>query len=198
MNITQTCLTKILLSVLRTAYVYIFRFLTGFFFFCGCATKQSKQNSVKGKFFHHSSFKNNVNSRLQLYTEALHSDDFILFTSAQVVPDRRTLSKNNAPCVLLSLTLAHPFLNGCCLVGVCFLGFDRAFFLLFVGFLQPLITDSFEFKPAIIIGRWLTSAKLRTQSRCLLPWFINFFDRSGSAVYFSPGNGLKYAIVNKQ
>ena len=33
----------------------------------------------------------------------------------------KTTSKYNTPCVLLSLT--HPFLNGCCLVRVCFLGF---------------------------------------------------------------------------
>ena len=32
-------------------------------------------------------------------------------------------SKNNAPCVLHSLMPTRPFLNGCCLVGVCFLGF---------------------------------------------------------------------------
>ena len=37
---------KILLSILRTAYVRIFRFLTRLF--CGCTTNQSKQSSVKG------------------------------------------------------------------------------------------------------------------------------------------------------
>ena len=37
------------------------------------------------------------------------------------------------------------FLIGCCLVGACFL----AFFLLFVYFMQLLVTESFEFKPAI-------------------------------------------------
>ena len=36
---------------------------------------------------------------------------------------QNTFSKNNAPCVLLSLMPTRPFLNGCCLVGVCFFGF---------------------------------------------------------------------------
>ena len=96
------------------------------FFFCGCTTNQSKQISVEGQFFYHSSCKNSVWSHIFNYTDALHSDDFILFTSAQVILNQRlrnTFSKNNAPCVLLSLMPMRPFLNGCCLVGVCFLGF---------------------------------------------------------------------------
>ena len=49
-----------------------------------------------------------------------------LFTSAKVILDQRpqnTFSKNNSSCVLLSLIPTRSFLNGCCLVGVCFLGF---------------------------------------------------------------------------
>ena len=67
-----------------------------------------------------------MNSHLQFITDALHSDDLILFTSAKVDLDRRphnTYSKNNAPCVLLLLIPTRLFLNSCCLVGACFLGF---------------------------------------------------------------------------
>ena len=55
-----------------------------------------------------------------------HSDAFSLFTSAKVVPGQRLhniFSKRNTSCVLLWLMLTRPFLNSCCLHGVCFLGF---------------------------------------------------------------------------
>ena len=94
-------------------------------FFCGCTTNQSKWSSVKGQFFYHSSCKNNVWIHIFNYTHSLHLDNFILFTSAKVVPDwtpQNTFSTNNAPCVLLSLIPMCPFLNSC-LVEVCFLGF---------------------------------------------------------------------------
>ena len=98
--------------------------------FCGCTTNQSEQNSVKGQFFYHSASKKQcVNSHLQFNTHALHSDDFMLFMSAKVVLDQKpqnTFSKNNASCVLLSLIPMHPFLNGCCLIRVCFLGFAHS------------------------------------------------------------------------
>ena len=79
------------------------------------------------------------------YTDALHSDDFILSTSAEVVLDRRpqnTFSKNNAPCVLLSLMPMRPFLNGCCLVRVCFLGFVHSSSSLSVSCSQLSLTAS--------------------------------------------------------
>ena len=91
----------------------------------GCSNNQSKQNSVKGKFFYHSSCKNSMWTHIFNYTDTLHSDNFILLISVKVVLDRRhqnTFSKNNTLCVLLSLTPTCPFLNSC-LVGVCFLGF---------------------------------------------------------------------------
>ena len=52
--------------------------------------------------------------------------DFIFFTSVKVVLEQRpqdTFSRNNAPCVLLSLMPTCPFLNSSCLVTVCLLGF---------------------------------------------------------------------------
>ena len=96
-----------------------------FFFFCDCTTNQSKQNRIKGQFFYYSSCKNSVSTHIFNYTDALHSDDLILFTPAKVVLVRRpqnTFSKNNAPCVPLSLMPTCPFLNGSCLVGGFFLG----------------------------------------------------------------------------
>ena len=116
---------KTLLSVLRKAAVRIFRFWPDFFF-CWCTTNHSKRSSVKGQFFYYSSCKKSVWTHIFNYTEALHSENFILLTSANVVLDRRplnTFSKTNALCVLLSLMPTCPFFNVCGLVGVCFLGF---------------------------------------------------------------------------
>ena len=74
---------QILLSVLLTAYVCIFRFLTGLF----ADAPPINQNSVKGKLFYHSYCKNRVRTHIFNYTDALHSDDYILFTSAKVILD---------------------------------------------------------------------------------------------------------------
>ena len=41
----------------------------------------------------------------------------------KVIFNQRPQNKNNAPCVLLSLMPTRPFVNSCCLVGVCFLSF---------------------------------------------------------------------------
>ena len=59
---------KILLSVLQTACIRIFRFLARFF--CGYSTNQSKQKSVKGQFFFHSYCKNSVWTHIFNYTDA--------------------------------------------------------------------------------------------------------------------------------
>ena len=103
--------------------VHIFRFFTGFF--CGSPPLSQNKTVSKVNFFYHSSCKNNVRTHIFTYTETLHSDDFILFTFVKVILNWRThntFSKSNAPCVLFSL-MPPPFLNDCCLVAVCFLGF---------------------------------------------------------------------------
>ena len=114
----QTCLFQnTSVSTPKSLSPY-FRFLTGFFW--GCTTNQSKQNSVKGQCFCHSSCKNSVSTHIFNYIDSLHFDDFILFTSAKVVLHQRpqnTFSKNNAPCLLLSLMPTRPFLNICSLVA---------------------------------------------------------------------------------
>ena len=73
----QACLPpQMLLWVLQTACVTIFRFLTGLF--CRCATNQSRQKSIKGQFFYHLSCKQIakcMNSHFQLHrhTVKLHT-----------------------------------------------------------------------------------------------------------------------------
>ena len=138
-----------------------------------------------------------MNSHLQFNTDTLHSDDFVLFTSAKVVLDRRpqnSFSKNNAPCVLLSLMLTHPFLNSCCLVGVCFLGFlhSSSSSSVSCSHLSPTALNS---NPSCI-GRWLTSVKHRCEVD--VHWFNKLFEPVRTGHIFQPGNGLKYANVNKQ
>ena len=101
------------------------RFFTGFF---ADAPPISQDKTVAKVNF---SVSDHVRTVLELTssiinTDTLHLDDFILFTSAKVFLDQRpqnTFSKNNAPCVLLSLMLTCPFLNGCCMVRVYFLDF---------------------------------------------------------------------------
>ena len=64
-----------------------------------------------------------MNSHLH-YTDALNSDNFILFASAKVVLDQRLqniFSKSNS--VLLLLMPTCPFFNSCYQVRICFLGF---------------------------------------------------------------------------
>ena len=66
-----------------------------------------------------------------------------------------------------------------------------AFFLLFVGFVQPLVINSFIFKPAITEDgfRKALNAKL------MFIGLKNLVDQTGSAIYFRLRNGLKYANV---
>ena len=86
---------KILLSVLQTACVCIFRFLTGFLFY-GYTTNQSKQKKVSKDNF---SIIHLIRTVCELTLSTMqthyrtgtlwHSDAFILFTSAKVVLDQR-------------------------------------------------------------------------------------------------------------
>ena len=118
--------------------------------------------------------KNCANSHLQFNTDALRSDNFILFMSVKVVLDRRpqnTFSKNNAPCGLLSLMPTRPFLNGCCLVGVCFLGFvqSSSSSSISCSHLSPTALKS----NLPCEGRWLTSVKL--SCKVDVHWFNKLF-----------------------
>ena len=127
----------------------IFDWIFFFFFFDGCTINQSKQSSVNGQFFYYSSCKNRMWTHIFNYTEALHSDDFNLFTSAKVVLNRRAvehfLQKQCTVCA--AFADAHASFLERLLSGRSLFPWFCAFFLLFIGFVQPLITDSF--KPAI-------------------------------------------------
>ena len=183
---TRPAYPKILLLVLQTAYVRIFRFLTGFF--CGCTTNQSKQNCVKGKLFYHSSCKNSMWTHIFNYTDALHSDNFILFTSVKVVLNRRpmnTFSKNSASCVLLLMMPTCPFLNSCCLVGVCFLGFvPSSSSSVSWSHLSPTASHS---NPPYKI--WLTSIKF--QCKVDVHWFNKLFWPIRTGRIFQPWKWLE-------
>ena len=118
-----------------------------------------KTKECQRSIFYHSSCKNSVSTHIFNYTDTLHSDEFILFTSAKVVLDQRpqnTFSKNNAPCVLLLLMPMRPFLKGC-LIRVCFLGFvhSSSSSPVSCNHLSPTASDS---NPPYI-RRWLTSIK---------------------------------------
>ena len=123
--------------------------------------------------FSRKSAKPRENGSPESNTDALHWDDFILFTSAKVVLDRRphnTFSNTNAPCVLLSLMPTRPFLNGC-LVGVCFLGFVHSSSSSSVSCSHLSPTASNSNQPCI--GRWLTSVKFRCKID--VHWFNKLF-----------------------
>ena len=118
-----------------------------------------------------------------------HSDAFILFTSAKIVADQRpqnTFSKSNAPCML-----TRPFLNGCDLVGACFLGFLHSS--------SSLSVSCSHLSPTALTSNppYRKRANFRKALNAKFMFFglQNFFDQAGPAIYFIPGNGLKYANV---
>ena len=118
-----------------------------------------------------------------------------LFISAKVILDRmpqNAFSKSNAPSVLLSLVLTHPFLNGC-LFGVCFLGFmhSSSFWLVLCSHLSPTALNSnLPYWKMDNFGKALNAKSTFIG--------LKLFHQSGPAVYFSPRNGLKYANVNER
>ena len=161
---------KILLYILRTAFVWIFGFfLRGGRGRGGNAPPISQNEAVSNVNF--SSIHLAVWTHSFNYTDTLHLDDFILFTSAKVVLDRRpqnTFSKNNAPCVLLSLMPTCPFLNICSQVG----------FVSFVSRILPPLplfcaATNHRQLQTCHIGRWLTSVKF--QCKVDVHWFNKLF-----------------------
>ena len=168
--IKQTCLPQILLSVLTlNSLCPYFLIFDRIFFFGGCTTNQSQQDSVKGQVFFHllrTVCELTINTDVRQNWHTMNTWSPLFVSSVKVVLVQRlqnTFSKSNAPCVLLSLKQMCPFLNGCYLLRACFLGSELvslvlAVFPLFVGFVQPLVTYSFEFKPAIAEDGYLLQA----------------------------------------
>ena len=89
--------------------------------------KQTK--NVKGHFFCHSSRR--VPEHFQSYrctAKLAHCNTWMPSFCLHLLKSFRqrlqnTFSKSNAPCVQLLLMPTRPFLDGCCLIGACFLGF---------------------------------------------------------------------------
>ena len=163
------------------------------YFFCGGTTNQSKQNSVKGQFFYHSASKKQSELIFNLI-QTHYTQMTILSTSLKVILDRRpqnTFSKNNAPCVLLSLMPTRPFLNSCCLVGVCFPGFVHSTSCSSVSCSHLSPTASNSNPPSI--GRWLTSVKFWCKFGCKVDvhWFNKLFGPIRTAHTLQPRKWLE-------
>ena len=100
--------------------------------FCGCTTNHQKQKSVKGHFFCHSSCKKSVWTHIfnqkdalqNWHTMTLRGLHFVYICSSRSCQRLQyTFSKSNTLCVQLLLMPIRHFLNSCCLIGACFLGF---------------------------------------------------------------------------
>ena len=131
MTLTQPCYNtvnrpaypKILLSILQTDYVRIFRFLTRSF--ADAPPISQNKTTSKVNFSIIQLVKNSVRTHIfnLIQTHYTRTTLFCLRLRKSFSIENRRISKNNAPCVLLSLMPTRPFLNVCCLVRVCFLGF---------------------------------------------------------------------------
>ena len=118
--------------------------------FGGCTTNESKQNNVKGQFFYHSSCKNSVWTHIFNYTDVLENWHtmtlriyfvHICWSRSWSKTAEHFLQKQCTVCAAFAdahVTFLEQLLSGQSL----FLWF-HAFFLIFVGFVQPLITGSF-------------------------------------------------------
>ena len=139
---TRPANPMILLSVLPTACVHIFRFLTELF--CRCATNQSKQTNIQG----------------QIGT-LWHSDAFNFFNLLKSfwIVDHRTLSPKAVHCVCYFCWFQHQRIllrmvvwsePVCCILPP------------LRRFVPPTALNSNR------IWRWLTSRKVQMQSQCSL------------------------------
>ena len=152
----RTKYPKIFLSVLQTSCDRIFRFLTGFFFFYPDTPPiNQKKKCQRNIFFYHSSYKQCVNLHFQLYgctTKLAHYEIWTpLFCLHLLKPfwtkdAEHFIQKQCTMCATFADANAY-FLEWL-LFGRSLFPQFLAFFLLFITFVQSLVTDSFEFKPA--------------------------------------------------
>ena len=146
---------KFLLSVLQRACVRIFSFLTGFFCCCCSDAPPIKENkSVKEQYFSYSSWKNSIWTHIFNYTDLLQTGTFRRLHFVYICQSRfgsktaeHFLQKQST--VSAAFTDANASLFERLLSGRSLFPWFLAFFLLFATFVQPLVTDRFEFKPAI-------------------------------------------------
>ena len=83
----------------------------------------------------------------------------------------------------------HPFLNSCCLVGACFLGFLHSSSSSSVSCSHLSLTALYSNLPYLKMANFRKA--LNTKSMFI--GLNNLVDQPGSAVYFRLGNSLKYA-----
>ena len=139
--------TKILRSVLRTAYVRIFRFFYWIFF---QVHHQSKQNSVKYKFFYHSSYKNSVWTHIfNIQTHHTRTTFFCLHLRKSFsIEDHRTLSPKTMHHVCCFRWCRH-ILSWTVVVWLEFVSLVSCILYPLHWFHAATYHDSFKFKPAI-------------------------------------------------
>ena len=206
---------KIHLSVLQTACVRIFRFMTALFsfclvwFFCRCTTYQSQQKCQRTMFsiiyLLRTVWELTFSIKQMHYKTGTlwHSDASILFTlqksrmlvlllkSFWIKDRRKFLQKQCTVCGAFDdadMSFLERLMSGQSLFP-----WSLAFFHLFLGSVQSLATVRFVYKPAMMANScWASNA---------MSMFIglpNFSDQSGLAVYFRHGNSLKYANVHER
>ena len=162
-RLQQTCYSpKMLLSVLQTACVRTVRFLNGFFVDAQIPKQKTvkaqipKQKTVKGHFFCHSSCKKCAWTHIFNHTDALQTWHtmtlghlyfvYIYWKSFWSKTAEHFLQKKCTVCA--AIADANTSLLEWLLSDRSLFSWFFAFFLFF-GFVQPLVTDSFEFKPII-------------------------------------------------
>ena len=149
-NFNQTCLPQNTSVCTPNSLYPYFQIFDLFFFFLADVPPIIQNEAVSKKFFFPIIHLAKTECELTFsIIQTLHSNNFILLTSAKVVLNQRlqnTFSKKNAPCVLLSVMSTRSFLTVCLVRRL--LPWFRGFFFLFVHFAQPLFTDSL--KPAIL------------------------------------------------
>ena len=118
--------------------------------FCGCTTNQSKQNKCQRSIFLSFILQQCVNSHLQLYRHTTLGRLYFVYICKSCSQSKTTehfLQKQCTVCAAFAdadMSFFERLLSGRSLFP-----WFYAFFLLFVRFVKPLFTDSFEFKPTM-------------------------------------------------
>ena len=142
--------------------------------FCRCTTNQSKQNSVKDKFFYHSSCKNSVWTHIFNYTDALHLDDFICLHLRKLflIEDRRTLSPE---------TMHHVCCFRWCRHILSWTVVVWSEFVSLVSWILPPLCRFCATTYHRHVGRWLTSVKF--WCKVDVHWFNKLFFTNQNQLY---------------
>ena len=195
-TISRPAYPKTLLSVLQTAYVRIFRFLTRSFFLQmhHQSLNQSKQNSVKGQFciIHLVRTVGELTSSIIQMHYTWTTLFCLCLRKLFLVEDHKTPPKT-----------MHPVCCFCWCWHV--LSWTVVVWSEFVSLVSCILPPLHQFLAAthhqqlLIQTRHIRKmAKFRSfNAKSMFIGLTNFFDHSGLAIYFSPGNDLKYAMSLK-